>query len=239
MSRVVYGIRSVEELLRRRPGSVQHIWTLDGASSAGLRRLLTRAGELGVGSSETSAEHLSDLCGSSRHQGIVAVAGEYSYVYIDELLSDDALLLVVDSITDPQNLGAMIRSAVALGATGMIITKDRCAQITPAVVRIASGATEYLRCARVTNLGRALDQLKEFGIWTAASLESGGQPPSSVDLKMPWAIVLGSEQRGVRHGVRKRCDVALTINTPGPLKALNVASATAALFYEACRQRAS
>jgi 23S rRNA (guanosine2251-2'-O)-methyltransferase len=147
------------------------------------------------------------------------------------------LLVVLDSVTDPQNLGAIMRSALVLGATGVVLPKDRAAPVTPTVVRVSAGASEHLRCARVTNLARALEQMKAAGVWTIGAVERGGVLPEQADLAAPVAIVLGNEQKGIRPLVRRGCDVLLTIPSRGQIASLNVAAAATALLYEAARQR--
>lgn len=254
MSRLVFGVHPVRELLRKEPRAVQTLWIAEGSSRPGgpsasgpgrargaLGRVLGDPSlpELEIEPLSASHEQLSALCGDVNHQGIVAVVGDFSYVALEDLVEGlaDPLILAVDGVTDPQNLGAMIRSAVVLGATGAILTVDRCAAITPAVVRVSSGASEHLPCAQVTNLVRALDSLKKRGVWVMGTVESGGIAPAEADLRGPVVLVMGSEQRGMRRLVGEACDVLLTIPTPGPIAALNVASATTAVFYEACRQR--
>lgn len=243
MSRLVYGVRPVGELLRRRAGEVQNLWLAAerNAGTEAIQALRVTAEGRGVAVHVVPGEQLDALCPGESHQGVAAVVGDYVYVELEELAPLDAarapLIVAVDGVTDPQNLGAMFRAASVLGATGMVLTKDRCANVSPLVVRVSSGATEHLPCARVTNLSRALEQLKERGVWVAGTVERGGKAPAEVDLAGPLALVLGSEQRGLRPGVAKACDYLLTIPTPGPIAALNVASATAVLVYEAARQR--
>lgn len=234
--RVVYGIRPVGELLRR--GSIDLLWA-ERRGSRALESLLRDARRANVDVVAAAREDLDALAGGGSHQGVVAVAGEYRYCDLEDLVASPTapLLLAVDGVTDPQNLGAMIRSAVVLGATGCVLTRDRCAAVTPTVVRVSSGATEHLRCARVTNLSRALGQLKDHGLWIAGTVERQGTPPSEADLTVPLALVMGSEQRGLRPLVARSCDLLLTIPTPGPIAALNVGAATTAVFYEAARQR--
>lgn len=240
MSRLVYGIRPVQEALRRK--GVRLLWLAgrQGRSHGALAEVEVTARARGVRVQECPVEQLDQMVGGKSHQGVVAVAGEFSYVDLEQLLLSDSevpLLLLVDGVTDPQNLGSMIRAALVLGASGVVLTRDRCASITDTVVRVSSGATEHMRCARVTNLARAIRQLKDGGIWTYGTVEQGGVVLADVALDQPCAIVMGSEQRGIRQMVAKACDQLVTIPTPGPFAALNVAAATAVVFYEATRQR--
>ena len=234
-TRLVFGVRPVEELLRQGGRRVEQLLV---ARDARLGPMIAAAEARGVPVVRTAAAELNALCGAS-HQGVAALAGAYPYRDLPDLLdlAGVPLLLLVDGVTDPQNLGAMIRSALVLGATGLVLTKDRCAGITPTVVRVSSGATEHLPCARVTNLARAIEQLKAAGVWVAATVEHGGGHPADADLTVSLALVLGSEQRGVRPLVLKHCDLALTIPSRAQIASLNVASATTAVLYEASRQR--
>jgi len=233
--RLVYGVHPVLEVLRRRAPEVKAV-LLARRGEAGVAAL---AAERGVPVQSASPLELDELCGSTSHQGVAAVVGEYAYAELEDMLAapGPALLVVLDSVTDAGNLGAIIRSALVLGATGVVLPKDRAAPITPAVVRVSAGATEHLPCARVTNLARALEQLKQAGLWVMGAVERGGQHPSQADLKGPVALVLGSEQKGIRPLVLRGCDVTLTIPSRSPMAALNVAAAATALLYEAARQR--
>ena len=148
-----------------------------------------------------------------------------------------ALLLVLDGVTDPQNLGALVRSAHALGAHGVVLPKDRAAGVTPAAFKAAAGALEHCPVARVTNLSRALERMKEQGIWTVALAAEADQELSALDLTVPTALVLGSEGAGVRPLVRKTCDHLARIPMAGQVGSLNVAAAGAVALYEIARQR--
>ncbi|MCC6749657.1 MAG: 23S rRNA (guanosine(2251)-2'-O)-methyltransferase RlmB [Deltaproteobacteria bacterium] len=237
MSRLVFGIHPVQELLRRTERPVQELLL---APDSKVGPLVAAAQARGIKVQRTTRETLDALAGGNTHQGVAAVTGDFPYLDLYGLLErreGTPLLLVVDGVTDPQNLGAMFRSALVLGATGVVLTRDRCAAITATVVRVSSGATEHLPCARVTNLVRAVEELKEAGIWVAAAVEQGGTEPAATDLTGPLAIVLGNEHKGVRPLVQRACDLKLTIPALGRIAALNVASATTALFYEAARQR--
>ena len=263
MARLVYGVHPVEEALRRRNREVQALMIARrGAAPPGLLEL---AEARGIPVQTSSPEELDLLCGAGNHQGVAALVGEYAYVELEDLLEpgpavssrsvpqgredrgpaaqgredrpEPPLLLVLDCVTDPQNVGAILRSALVLGASGLVLPKDRAAPITPAVVRVSAGASEHLRCARVTNLARALEQMKEAGLWVAGAVESGGVAPEQADLRGPAAIVLGNEQKGIRPLVRRGCDLLITIPSRSAIASLNVAAAGVTLLYEAARQR--
>jgi 23S rRNA (guanosine2251-2'-O)-methyltransferase len=144
---------------------------------------------------------------------------------------------VLDGVTDPQNLGALARSAHALGAHGLVVPKDRAAGVTPAAFKAAAGALEHIPVARVTNVSRALEDLKERGVWTVALAADGDRDLREVDLTSPIALVLGSEGKGVRPLVRKTCDHVARIPMAGRVGSLNVGAAGAIALYEVARQR--
>lgn len=244
MSRLVYGIHPVEELLRRRAREVQALWVVESAPSSGVSpRLRALAGEAEahrIPVTRTRAGELDALCDGASHQGVAAVVGEYAYLDLGQLLEASEgppLLVVADSLMDPQNLGSIIRTALVLGATGLVLPSRRSVSITPAVVRVSAGASEHLPCARVTNLARALDELKRAGLWVAGAVERGGTHPADADLSGPLALVVGNEHKGIRPLVLEKCDLQLTLPSASAIASLNVAAATAALLYEIVRQR--
>ena len=169
---------------------------------------------------------------------LCAELAEFRYAELEDLLGKPrALLLVLDGVTDPQNLGALVRSAHALGAQGVVLPKDRAAGIGPTAFKAAAGALEHCPVARVTNLSRALEQLKQAGIWTVALAGDGEKDLREIDLRVPVALVLGSEGSGVRPLVRKTCDHVARIPMAGRIGSLNVSAAGAIALYEAARQR--
>lgn len=235
---LVYGFHPVSELLRALGRS-----PVRGLMVARQRRvdeLVALAERAKIPVQQASAEELSALCGSDSHQGVVALVGEYRYCDLEDLLEPaeaPPFVVFLDGVLDPQNLGSILRSALVLGAHGVVIPQNRAAAVTPSAVRVSAGAAMHLPCARVTNLARSLDQAKEAGLWVAGAVESGGQHPVELDLTGPLALVLGSEQKGIRPLVRKQCDYLLTLPSAGAVASLNVAAATAVLCYEVARQR--
>ncbi|MCA9669880.1 MAG: 23S rRNA (guanosine(2251)-2'-O)-methyltransferase RlmB [Myxococcales bacterium] len=242
-TRLVYGVHPVVAALDRFEA---------GDETRRPRRLLVardeRVGEIaaraerdGISVETVAAERLAQVCGSRSHQGIACELPLYPYVELEALLGGDGerspLLLLVDTVTDPQNLGAMFRAALVLGATGVVLTRDRCAHVTPTVTRVSSGATEHVGCALVTNLARTMETLAEAGVRVAVTVESGGEDPAKADLAGPLALCMGSEERGVRPSLKARANLLLTIPSDAPFAALNVAAATAVVVYEAARQR--
>ena len=216
MADVVYGRRPVAEAER------------------GRRRVLRV-----VTSEDASADELTKLAGSPDHQGIVAEVEPYPYADAGELLSaPDALIVALDQVQDPHNLGAVCRSAEAAGATGVVIPDRRSAAITPAVCKASAGAVEHLAVARVRNLADWLDIAKaREGLWAYGAAADGAERYTSVELTGPVVLVLGSEGRGLRPRVASACDALVSIPLQGKAASLNVSAAAAILLFEAVRQR--
>lgn len=243
MSRFVYGVNPVLEALRAHPAEVVRVLVergREGRRSQGAERVAQAAEEAGIRVEEVPQGDLAHRSRSGVHQGVGAELSEFEYAELEDVLeraSAPALMLVLDGVTDPQNLGALVRSAHALGAHGVVIPKDRAAGITPAAFKAAAGALEHCPVARVTNLSRALEQMKERGVWTVALAADGDKDLSTVDLRVPTALVLGSEGSGVRPLVRKTCDYVARIPMGGQVGSLNVSAAGAVALYEVARQR--
>jgi len=243
VSRFLYGVNPVLEALRVHPDEVVRVLLergREGRRSQGADRVAQAAAQAGVRVEDVRQGELAHRSRSGVHQGVGAELAEFRYAELEELLAgirDPALLLVLDGVTDPQNLGALVRSAHALGAHGVVLPKDRAAGVTPAAFKAAAGALEHCPVARVTNLSRALERMKEQGIWTVALAAGADQELSALDLTVPTALVLGSEGAGVRPLVRKTCDHLARIPMAGQVGSLNVAAAGAVALYEIARQR--
>ncbi len=190
---------------------------------------------------QSDRERLTGLVGHSHHQGVALKASEYPYADLEELLAKPAAdrepLVVLDSIQDPRNLGAILRSACFLGAKGVVIAEDRSAGVSAAAVKVAAGAAVYVPVARVTNIVRTLQHLKSAGYWVAGLEVREAKPPYEVDLTVPLCLVIGNEQKGIRPLVKKECDLLVRIPAAGPLDSLNAASAASIALYEVLRQR--
>ncbi|MBI5478694.1 MAG: 23S rRNA (guanosine(2251)-2'-O)-methyltransferase RlmB [Deltaproteobacteria bacterium] len=243
MPRLVYGIRPVLEALRARARDVSLLVVAEGETQRAVREVVdaARAAEVAV---EAKARAVVDeMTGGANHQGVCAVVGEYPYVEPEDLLEvarargEAPLLVVLDGVQDPQNLGALVRTAHVLGAHGLVIPQDRASPVTPAVVRASAGATEHVKVARVVNLARALDTLKQAGLWIAGGVAEEGSAPWEVDLTAPTALVVGAEGKGIRPLVLRQCDFLARIPMLGRVASLNVSVAGALLLYEALRQR--
>jgi 23S rRNA (guanosine2251-2'-O)-methyltransferase len=242
--RVVYGVNPVRELLRAGGEGVSELWLAEGGTRGAALGELERLGrERGAKVRTVPRQKLERLAGTDHHQGVVAVVADYRYLELDDLLARaasgerPALLVVLDGVEDPHNLGAVIRSACALGAHGLIIPKDRAAGVTPAVAKASAGAVERCPVVRVTNVARTIDSLKEARIWSVALAADAPEPLSRMDLTGPTALVLGSEGEGLRPLVRDRCDLAARIPMTGGLDSLSVSASAAISLYEVARQR--
>jgi 23S rRNA (guanosine2251-2'-O)-methyltransferase len=242
--RVVYGVNPVRELLRGAAAGVSELWLAEGGTRAGafaeLERLARAAGAKVRGAPRARLDRLS---GTDRHQGVVAMVVDLRYASLQDLLdraeasARPPLVIALDGVEDPQNLGAIIRSAQALGAHGVVIPKDRAAGVTPAVSKAAAGAVERLAIARVTNLVQSVATLKESGVWAVALAPDGDRSIDAVDMRGPTALVLGSEESGIRPLVRRACDFVASIPMIGGMESLSVSAAAAIALNEAARQR--
>ncbi|GAC1346765.1 MAG: 23S rRNA (guanosine(2251)-2'-O)-methyltransferase RlmB [Myxococcales bacterium] len=244
--RFLYGINPVLEALRAHPEQVGRILLergRDGRRSQGAERVAQAAASARVPTEDAPFGELDRRSNRGVHQGVGAELADFAYLELPDLIEAaaasgrPAFLLVLDGVTDPQNLGALVRSAHALGAHGVVVPKDRAASVTPSAAKAAAGALEHCGIARVTNLARALEELKEAGVWTVALAADGDRLVGEVDLRTPIALVLGSEGKGVRPLVRKTCDHVARIPMGGQVGSLNVGAAGAIALYEVARQR--
>lgn len=230
MQEIIYGVRPVVEALRSRRRRVFEV--LD---AAGDRSVRDAAGVVPV--KKVPRARVEKLARGGVHQGVVARVEPYPYSGLEEIVSvPEPLVLVLDGVTDPRNLGAVLRAGDGAGASGVVIPKDRAVGVTAVAVKASTGASEHARVARETNLRRAVNRMKEAGIWVYAA-EVGGTLHTKLDLAGPVAFVLGSEGRGVRRLVREGCDGTVSVPMLGVVDSLNVSVAAAVLLYEARRQR--
>ena len=228
----VYGIRPVVEALRSGRRKIFEV-----IDAVGNEEVAKAAGVRGVEVKRASRQRVEELARGGVGQGVAARVEPYPYSGLGEILSTpEPLVVVLDGVTDPRNLGAVLRAADAAGASGVVIPKDRAVGVTAAAVKASAGASEHVWVARVTNLRRALDTMKEAGLWVYAA-EAGGAPYMELDLAGAVAFVLGSEGRGVRRLVREGCDGTVSIPMLGAVESLNVSVASAVLLYESRRRR--
>jgi 23S rRNA (guanosine2251-2'-O)-methyltransferase len=239
---ILYGIHPVREAIAARGDRIRKIWVSRGVSSRGLRELVAEAEAAGVPVRSQERSRLEARAGTTAHQGVVAFLSPYAFADVETILAaaradEPALILVLDGIQDPQNLGALIRSAYVCGAHGVVIPKDRAARPTAAVDKASAGALEHTRLAQVTNLSRTLDLCKKVGIWVVGLTMEAERPIFEVDLRLPTALVVGGEAGGIRPLVKRSCDWLAAIPQRGRLNSLNAAAAGAMALYEAMRQR--
>jgi 23S rRNA (guanosine2251-2'-O)-methyltransferase len=185
-----------------------------------------------------SAEEVEERAGSDAHQGVAALVDPYPYADADELLATpDAWLVALDEVTDPQNLGAVCRTAEAAGATGVVIPERRSAEVTPAVCKASAGAVEHLPVAQVRNLADFLAEAKEKGCWVYGAAAEAAAPYDDPDYTGPVVLVLGAEGKGLRPRVASMCDVLVALPLRGRVGSLNVSATAAVLLYEMLQQR--
>ncbi len=234
MSRdLVYGRNAVREALRGRR-QVLELWASERAAAS-----LEWLSE-GPRPQRRKERELTEACGSPDHQGVVAWAEPYRYAdALDLAAGERPLLVCLDQVTDPGNLGAVVRSAAGAGATGVVVPAHGSARVTPAVCRASAGAVEHVPLAVVPNLARWLREVKSGDLWAYGAVAHGGTPMWEADLAGGAALVLGAEGRGLRPLVRKTCDVLVSIPLATGVESLNVSVAAAVLLYEARRQRAA
>ncbi|HEY3358107.1 MAG TPA: 23S rRNA (guanosine(2251)-2'-O)-methyltransferase RlmB [Polyangia bacterium] len=243
MDRLVYGVRPVLELLRARRRDVSLLLVAEDAAGGGLREVVEAARAADVAVEQQRRGALDAVAAGAVHQGVVAVVGEYPYAALDDLFAvaearaERPFFVLLDGVQDPHNLGALTRSAHVFGAHGVVIPQDRAAPVTPAAVKASAGATEHTRIARVVNVARTLDELRERGLWIVGGVAEGGRPPWEVDLTEPVAVVVGGEGKGIRPLVLRSCDFLVRIPMAGKVAALNASAAGAVLLYETVRQR--
>ncbi len=237
------GIHAVREALES-GRALERIVIARGRHGDRLEEIVTKARERGVPVRFEERAIVDKLAGTPQHQGVVAMAAAKHALDLEDLLerapqgnNPPGMLVVLDGVEDPHNLGAVIRSALAAGAGGIILPDRRAAGLNETVARAAAGALEHLPVARVVNIARAMEQLKEAGYWLVGLDERAEKKYTDVDYNGAIALVLGSEGAGLHELVRKRCDFLVSIPTTGPVRSLNVSVAAGVVLFEAVRQR--
>ena len=239
----VYGLHAIDAVLERAPERLLELWIAQPRDDARTRDLRARADLAGIRVQNVGGDALAKLVGGVNHQGAVAAVrplkpwDEHDLMQCLNELRAQPLLLVLDGVTDPHNLGACLRTANAAGADAVVIPKDRAATVDGVVRKVAAGAAEFMPVATVTNLARTLDLLKERGIWVAGTDGEAEQSLFGADLKRPLALVLGAEGGGMRRLTRERCDFLLRIPMAGQMESLNISVAAGVALFEARRQR--
>jgi 23S rRNA (guanosine2251-2'-O)-methyltransferase len=240
MSDIISGRNSVIEALKAER-SINRILLAEGIEKGFAAQVVALAKQSGIPYIFTSREQLEKIAGID-NRGIVAEVAAATYAAIDDMLvlaesqNQPPLIVLLDDIEDPHNLGAIIRTALGAGAHGVVIPKRRAAGLNQTVAKVSAGASEYLPVARVANLGNALTELQKAGLWVVAA-DISGQKFWDIDMSGPLAIVLGSEGKGISPLLKSKCDFVASIPLAGPVNSLNVSAAAAIMLYEAVRQR--
>ena len=228
---IIYGRNAVQEAIRG-PRRVERVWVSGSAAQ--------EEWPANVEVIETTAEKIDELSRTDTNQGVAAEVEEFLYSDAAALLAqENAFVLVLDEIKDPHNLGAICRVAEAAGVTGVVIPRHRAAEVTGAVCRASAGAVEHLKVAQVRNIADFLTDAGQAGLWRYGAAGEASQRWDAVDWTGPVVLVMGSEGKGLRPRVAKACDLLVALPLNGRVDSLNVATATAAIVYEAVRQRTS
>ena len=237
----IYGINSVAEALKARGRAFAWVGVAKERHDLRLQRVVDECRRQGVAVRFVGRAELDRMAGNNAHQGVVAVTSAKQYNNLDDVIAAKrgqySLVVVLDGVEDPHNLGAILRTADAAGANGVVIPERRAVGITAIVTKASAGASEHLPVAKVTNIARTLEELKEKNLWTVGLDERGTQRYDSLDYNMDWAIVLGAEGKGLHDLVARKCDFLVSIPMLGKVPSLNVSVAAGVVLYEVVRQR--
>jgi 23S rRNA (guanosine2251-2'-O)-methyltransferase len=238
---VIYGINSVAEALKARGRSFQWVGVAKERKDLRLQRIIEECRRNSVSVRFMPRTELDRMANTGAHQGVVAVTAAKQYADLDDVLATKrgaySLVVVLDGVEDPHNFGAILRTAEAAGADGVVIPERRAAGVTGTVAKASAGASEHLAVAKVTNIARTLEELKSKGLWIVGLDERGKQNYDQIDYRMDCAVVLGAEGKGVHDLVAKKCDFLVSIPMLGKVPSLNVSVAGGIVLYEVVRQR--
>jgi 23S rRNA (guanosine2251-2'-O)-methyltransferase len=239
----IYGINPVKVLLRQQETGLERIIIASGRGGSVVAEIIETARQKKIPVEFRVRQCLDELAGSFDHQGVIGLRQAFVYLDLDVLIKNRSksfnfdLILILDSIMDPQNLGSIIRTAHCLGANGVVIPTDRAAPVTAAVIKASAGSAEQLPVARVTNLSQTIDYLKDKGFWVFGAEAHAGNNLREMDFNCPVVLVLGGEAKGIRPLIKKKCDFLLTIPMAGSFDSFNVAVAAGIIQYEIFCQR--
>jgi 23S rRNA (guanosine2251-2'-O)-methyltransferase len=237
----IYGINAVTEALKARGRAFEWVGMAKERHDIRLQRLIEDCRRWSVPVRFVQRTELDRMAGNAAHQGVVAVTSAKQYSDLDDVVGAKrgrySLVVVLDGVEDPHNLGAILRTSDAAGADGVIIPERRAAAVTGTVTKVSAGASEHLPIAKVTNIARAVEELKDRNIWTVGLDGHGKQTYDALDFNMDCALVLGAEGKGLHDLVKKKCDFLVSIPMLGKVSSLNVSVATAVVLYEIVRQR--
>jgi len=237
----IYGLNAVAEALKAHGRAFEWVGVAKERRDLRLQRVIEDCRKIGVPVRFVQRTELDRMAGNGAHQGVVAVTAGKQYSDLSDVVEarrgEYALIVVLDGVEDPHNLGAILRTADAAGADGVVIPERRAAGVTGVVAKASAGASEHLPVARVTNIARTVEELKRRNIWVAGLDERGRQTYDGLDYNMDWAIVLGAEGKGIHDLVKKKCDFLVSIPMLGKVPSLNVSVAAGIVLYEIVRQR--
>lgn len=239
---VIYGVNPLLEALLSRASLLDKVLIADGRGGEEARRIVKLAAGQGIPVEFAGRERLEKLAPHQVHQGVVGICREHAYASVDEVIANRQvggrydLVVILDSITDPQNLGSIIRTSHCCGANGVIIPENRAASVTASVAKASAGAVQYLPTAMVVNLVRTIEELKEKGFWIYGTAADAPMDMRQPDYEGNIALVLGSEGRGIRPLVRKKCDFLISVPMRGKVGSLNVSVAAGVILFEILRR---
>jgi 23S rRNA (guanosine2251-2'-O)-methyltransferase len=243
MSEKIYGRKPVLEALRSSKRAITRIYLLQGSRDGVLNQIEAHAKAKGIPISLETRHRMDTMAGNDKHQGAIAVADDYKYADLQDLLdrakdrNEPAFVVLLDEIEDPHNLGAILRSADAAGAHGAVIPKNRAAEVNATVIKASAGAAEHLPTVKVTNLNDAIKKLKEAQVWVVGTDGEATRDFYDYDYRQPVALVIGNEGKGLRRLVRENCDELVRIPMAGKVSSLNASVAAALVMFEVVRQR--
>ena len=241
--RIIYGVNPVLEALNSHPEDFKDLLIVQGRAGQAGEKIKKLAHQHGIRCRIVGKDEIEKVAQTTHHQGVAGILTEFQYAEVEDILErwkssgEKALLLILDSIQDPQNLGSLIRTAYAAGVHGVIIPKDRAAEVSPSVAKASAGAVEHTLIARVTNIASTIEQLKKAGIWVVGIEADSPQDIYSFDMDRDIAIVIGSEGKGMRRLVRETCDACLSIHMKGKISSLNASVAGGIALFEVMRNR--
>lgn len=244
IQQLIYGIHAVESAIRKQPENILQVFVQQGRNDKRIKQILDLAKNSGVSIQPISNDKIKQKCAKARHQGVVAElrSSQSSVVSLDTILQKEALLLLIlDEVQDPHNIGACLRTADAVGVDAVIVSKNRSPALTPVIRNVASGAAETVPYIMVSNLARALEKIKQSDVWVMGTSGDAKQTVhatgnnSSISKRL--ALVMGSEAKGMRRLTREACDELVSISMQGSVESLNISVATAVCLYEIRRQQ--
>jgi len=238
---IIIGRKPVLEALNSNE-EIEQVYLLFGQQGNIINAIRVTAKKRGIKCNQIPLERFKTFSPDKNAQGVIALKQDFKFSSLDEILSEPKkstlpLLLILDEIQDPHNVGAILRSAECSGVNGVLLTKHNSATITPTVTKVSAGATEHLKIAQVNNLSQTIDELKEKGFWIVGSSLENAKPYTELDYKIPIALIVGNEEKGIRKLTASKCDFLVKIPMSGKIQSLNVSVATGILLFEILRQR--